>query len=165
MESKLAKYPEDLKRLRSQILQRHETDQISLEYQLKLAPLTSRLAEGRHQLDYSLTTRLDTVQLEKETRSNEIRKRSKTTSLARSIAIVGRALIEYSTCDRLTEARAAVKYARALSQYYKALIIDKISRSMLDVISDRLQVDRDFRFRLERPIKLRMIQGSLQEKR
>lgn len=132
----------------------HQLQEELMEFEAQMAKQRWRLMEANYQIDMELRTRLEVHQIKKSIEVLAIKVSAQTRAMSYMIDRVGQAMVCYNTVERYTEAKAQSQLAAALNQYYKSLIVDKAARFLLNVISHRLNLDPQFRFRLERPIRM-----------
>lgn len=134
----------------------HKLQTTCLDFQLNLARIKSKLIEANYQLDIQLPTKMEVYQVQKLTETKSSMLASETEVLVYGVKTIGKALVNFNNCERLAEARAINKYAQAINQYCKAFVLDKFSQCVLNVISNKLRINPEFRFKLERPLRLMM---------
>lgn len=145
---KLIKIRNSLKECRERYLLRSA----GLDFQSKMTQRESKLIEAIHQLNIETFTKLEVSRIRTTSRIDSIRKEAEANALSSSVRIVGAALVEYNNAELLSETRGTNLVSRALNKLYQALVLDTVAKCIFNMISDKLNIDQEFKFKLEWPL-------------
>lgn len=121
--------------------------------QIKLANERSRKIARVYELTIEAPTKIHCDAIRSRGHANVAIIKSQADSESCCLKERGKADVIAKYGPQIAKARAMAIWSRSLVQYYKAMIKDKIAGCVLRLLSNRLQVDEDFRFKLHRPIK------------
>lgn len=133
---------------------RHEADMLSLETQLSLKIEEGKQLNADYEMSIEMPAKLESYLIRRIANARAERSRIETDAQVVSYGMIQSAKREYNNHWRLAEARGLEQFAEAAIYYYKALIIDRISAYVLDIVAKKYRIDPLFRFKLEKPLKM-----------
>lgn len=110
---------------------------------------------ANYQLSIELPGKLEAYLVRRVSYAKFDRSKVETRAQVASYKLIEPAKLDHNTRWRLAEARGSLQVVRALNDYYKSLIIDRLSARLLATIAKACKIDPLFRFKLERPLKNR----------
>lgn len=137
---------------------KYDIDILNLDTSIELKKEEAKQLNAEYKLSIELPSKLKSQSIKKIALAKFNRIIAETTAQVQSIELIEQARIKYNNEWRLAEARGVRKVAEAMQYYYKALIIDRLSAYILDVVAFKYNIDPSFRFRLERPLRISMNQ-------
>lgn len=133
---------------------RHELDILKMDSSIKLANLTLKQTQSINGADIRFMGQLISGPWRRMVAAEQNRLSELTEARVECMKVVASAIIELMYSEQLAMADCMKQTASALCQYYRAIIMDRLAKMMLFRIARTLQIEPDFRFKLERPLRV-----------
>lgn len=128
-------------------------DMEMLEYKMKLERENLKQLDAKYEFYIELPAKLQAYLIGRLSTARMKRIERETKAKVHMIRELGLAVINYNIGEQLASAHASKQIGFVLNKYQKALIIDQLAALVLRIISERLVLDPQFRFKLERPLQ------------